>query len=131
MLQVDVPQYNVGDPIRARHLNSAFGAVKALVKSLPANSLIDSTGIHTPRPRSHSAIRLAFCKTDAPASSTIICYLDIDETGEEISVKCDIIGTSDLNNAVVRLVDGYPLKVAMINGEWHCLGDFQKSLDCD
>lgn len=131
MLQIDVPNYRVNTPIRARHLNSAFGAVRALVKSMPANSLIDSTGIHTPRPRSVSGIRLAYCKTDAPAGSTITCYLDVDETGEEISVRCDIIGTVNLNNAVIRLVDGYPLKVAMINGGWHAISDFQKSQDCD
>jgi len=51
MLQVDAPTYNIGTPIRAQHLNSIVGSVKALVKSMPANSLIDSTGIHTPRPR--------------------------------------------------------------------------------
>ncbi len=66
----------------------------------------------------------------------MVVHLDgfLREITGQTGAEKDIVGmdgTADnLNNAVIRLVNGHPLKVAMINGEWRCLGDFQKSLDC-
>jgi len=80
-------------------------------------------------------LRRAFCKTPAGSGSTIVCYLDKDGSGDEITVYCDIVGwsppeTPALNSALPRLEDGTPLTVWNNNGTWHCLTLFQVSRDC-
>lgn len=51
-------------------------------------------------------LHLAYCKTNAPAAAFIICYLDTDVTGTEITVNCGIAGGGNLNEALPRLTDG-------------------------
>lgn len=74
--------------------------------------------------------RLAYCKTDAGAGSTIVCYLDTDGTGTEITVNCNISGGSNLNAALRRLEDGDRMIVAKIGANWYCKEGFQGSEDC-
>jgi len=79
-----------------------------------------------------TGIHHAFCKTDAPAGCEIICYLDEDETGEEIEVHCRISGGGNkyLNASSRRLENGDSLEVTKINDEWWALEGFQTSEDC-
>lgn len=81
----------------------------------------------------HNRVRLAYCKTDAPAGDTITCYLDVDETGEEITVQCEIscaVGSASLQKALPYLMDGVCIKVVNIKGTWHCLQVFQYTDIC-
>jgi len=51
--------------------------------------------------------RIAYCKNDAGSGTTIVCYLDKDGTGDEITVHCSISqGGSDLNEASPLLKGG-------------------------
>ncbi len=63
---------------------------------------------------------LAYCKTDAPDSDEIECYLDTDETGPVVTVKCLIINGSSLMYAAPFLRDGDPVMVGKIDGDWYC-----------
>lgn len=80
---------------------------------------------------SGSDTRKAFCKVAAGASSTIVCYLDTDTTGEEVTVTCNVVPASNLNEAAPRLADGTPIFVKMVNGTWECVQTFIGSEDCD
>ena len=74
--------------------------------------------------------RIAYCKTDAGAGSTIVCYLDEDDSDTEITVNCNISGGSNLNAAIRRLEDGDRMIVAKIGANWYCEEGFQGSEDC-
>jgi len=78
-------------------------------------------------------VRTAYCKTAAPEGSTIVCYLDEDGTGQEVTVYCDISGGSDLNLALRRLENGDRLKVHYNpqTSHWESLEGFQASKDCE
>ncbi len=75
--------------------------------------------------------RVAYCKTDAGAGATIVCYLDTDGTGTEITVTCFIAGGSALNAALPRLTDGLGIIVTKVGATWRCTTTFQTSEDCD
>lgn len=75
-------------------------------------------------------IRSAFCKTDAGSNSTIVCYLDTDTTGDEITVNCVICGGTALNEAFPRLADGTRLFVFNDDDTWRALQIFQASETC-
>lgn len=77
------------------------------------------------------AIRKAFCKNDAGASHTIACYLDEDQTGEEVTVICTISGVNNLNSAIPRLAQGDLIFVAKFAASWYCLTIFQSSEECE
>ena len=79
------------------------------------------------------AIRLAYCKNDAGAATTIICFLDTDGTGEEVTVKCLTGGggSSLLNASVPRLSDGDPMLVIKHNDIWYATTIFEDSEDFD
>lgn len=75
--------------------------------------------------------RKAYAKTAAGGGSTIVCYLDTDGTGEEITVNIAIVGGSNLNAALPRLTDGALLTVWNDGGTWRNAGNpFQASGDC-
>ena len=76
-------------------------------------------------------VHKAYVKTTPGVVETVACYLDTDNTGEEITVTCSIIGGSALNSAVPRLADGELIFVSSIGGTWYCLTTFQASEDCD
>ncbi len=65
-------------------------------------------------------LRRAFVKTTPGATTTLICFLDVDTTGEEVNIECTIYGGGNLDEAHPAFVDGDPLWVAYntIDGEW-------------
>ncbi|HUW18377.1 MAG TPA: hypothetical protein VMW16_03665 [Sedimentisphaerales bacterium] len=77
--------------------------------------------------RQHGAqIRRAFCKAAAGAAATIVCYLDKDGSGFEITVNCDIVGGSKLSEAIPCLAIGTPLEVyKLADGNWYTPTKFQ------
>jgi len=79
------------------------------------------------------AVRLAYCQSDAGAFNYISCYLDIDGTGELVTVQCltGQAGVSLLNASVPRLSDGDPLLVIKHNDTWYSATIFEDSEDFD
>lgn len=77
-------------------------------------------------------IRNAYCKVAASTGATIVCYLDTDATGDEITVTCTLIGTTNLNECFPTLSDGTMMPVWYDNaGEvWRSLWWFQKKEAC-
>jgi len=79
--------------------------------------------------------RIAYCKDDAGAATTIDCYLDTDATGTQITVYCSVAqGGANLNVSVPRLKDGDAIFVQKIydgtNDYWYATQIFQPSEDC-
>lgn len=73
--------------------------------------------------RYSGSIHLAYCKEDAPADTVITCYLDIDETGEEIEVQCSTTPSgTNLENAAPLLKDGDLVFVIQKKDVWYCIG---------
>ena len=81
---------------------------------------------------SSSILRRAFVKTTPGATTTLICFLDIDTTGEEVNVECTIYGGGNLNEAHPSFVDGDELWVAynVIAGEWQNVTRIDGSEEC-
>ncbi len=78
----------------------------------------------------HAGDRRAFVKTAPGATNQVQCYLDVDLTGSVITVVCDLVGTSYLNEAVPRLAAGVPLWVKYHQGTWRAKQLFSASEDC-
>lgn len=76
-------------------------------------------------------IRSAFCKTDVGASQTLVCYLDTDITGEEITVNFFILGGGNLNTAMPLLFDGDEIPVIKIDEDWYCIWPMQPLVKCN
>lgn len=74
--------------------------------------------------------RKAYAKAAAGAGNTIVCYLDTDETGDEITVTISIVAGSNLNSALPRLENGTLLTVWNDAGTWRSIMTFQASGDC-
>ena len=80
-----------------------------------------------------SGIRRAFCKEDAPFGTVIDCYLDIDDTGEEIEVTITITGGSHLKYAAPLLVDGLLIWVVYdtVDEKWRNVGNpYESTVVC-
>lgn len=60
---------------------------------------------------STGGIHIAFCKQYAPSGNNIPCYLDVNESGDEILVYCIISGGTRLNRCTPYLTTGMPLLV--------------------
>ncbi len=67
-----------------------------------------------------ASFRRAFVKEAPGATTTLVCYLDVDTTGTEANVICTIYGGGNLDEAHPTFVDGAELWVAYntIAGEW-------------
>jgi len=78
-------------------------------------------------------IRIAFCKTDAPAAATIQCYLDTDHSGQEVTVHCTISkGGTQLSECAPLLEDGDPIHVYLsASGQWRCCQIFDRSVESE
>ncbi len=76
--------------------------------------------------------RRAFVKTTPGATTTLVCFLDVDTTGEEVNVICTIYGGGNLDEAHPPFVDGDPLWVAynVIAGEWQNVTRIDGSEEC-
>ena len=77
-----------------------------------------------------ASVHKAYCKADAGTGTTIVCYLDTDLIGDEITVDCDISNGIDLNAATRRLKLGDRLMVVNIAGTWYSNEGFQKTKVC-
>ena len=75
-------------------------------------------------------IRKAYAKVAAGAGTTIVCYLDTDITGEEITVTCEIVGGTALNSAIPRLAISDMITVWKDSNTWRSIMTFQASQDC-
>lgn len=76
-------------------------------------------------------VHKAFMKAAATSGTHDICFLDTDTTGDEINVDFSIVGGSNLNEAIGRLVDGSLVFVVLFGNDWFCIGSpFQGSEDC-
>jgi hypothetical protein len=64
-------------------------------------------------------LRIAYCKTDAGAGTTLVCYLDEDATGAEVTVNFLNCRTSDLDEAFPRLQDGDAVTVFQVGDSWY------------
>jgi hypothetical protein len=73
----------------------------------------------------------AYCKTAAPADSKITCYLDIDETGNEIEVNCQIFAASVLSECYPFLNQHDPIDVYYVDGGWWCDWWFNGYIECE
>jgi hypothetical protein len=59
-----------------------------------------------------SAVRKAFLKTDTGPGTTVQCYLDsYDPPGEEITVHCELFGSTNLNECVPPVSHGWVMPV--------------------
>lgn len=77
-----------------------------------------------------TAIHKAYAKAAAGAGNTIVCYLDTDTTGDEITVNCEIVGGSALNAAFPRLADGSMIAVWADGDTWRSVMTFQATGPC-
>jgi len=85
-------------------------------------------------PISGSGIHAAFCKTDAGAGNTLVCYLNEDITEPpqdppptEIIVNFNISPTSsNLSDCIPSLKDGDRIEVYKNGDDWWCMDRFQK-----
>jgi len=77
--------------------------------------------------------RKAYCKTDAPEDTKIVCYLDTDETGEEVDVYPNVHGGHNLDKVVPRLKDGLMMWAVWdaVDSKWRTLDWFNVSRDCE
>lgn len=100
----------------------------AVLEKLPSPQMVQKTkAVRYPSGR----LRVAYCKTDAGAATTIVCYLDKDDTGIEITVNCSIAGGGNLDAAVPRLTDGLLILVTKIDATWWCTTIFMRSCISD
>jgi hypothetical protein len=60
----------------------------------------------------------AFCKTDAGSGTTLVCFLDTDITGTEITVDFSIANGDNLNQASPPLTTGLRIPVYTVGGDW-------------
>ena len=77
-------------------------------------------------------LRRAFVKTTPGATTTLVCFLDIDTTGQEVNVECTIYEGGNLDDAFPSFTDGDPLWVAFnaIDGEWQNVTRIDAVEDC-
>lgn len=106
--------------VASREINKTNQRLSDLERQTGKNPLRVMSGYGDTRP-----VRRAFCKTAAQAATTIVCFLDTDGTGDEITVNCEIIGGPQLNDAIPLLQVGTEIKVIKSGGNWYCLSPFQ------
>jgi len=69
-----------------------------------------------------SEIRDAYCKVAAGTGNTLVCFLDTDTTGIEITVYFTLLNCSNLSDGQLSLVDGTPIPVRKrADGNWWCI----------
>ncbi len=85
-----------------------------------------------PKLAAADGVHVAYPTADADNHSFIMCYKDVDTTGEEILVNCSIAGGGNLEDATPRLTNGKRIFVKYIEelGSWYCTTVFQASTDC-
>lgn len=82
-------------------------------------------------PTEAAGIHKAYCKTDAPDDSTIItCYLDENDTGQEIEVHCRVYAATALAECVPELKIGKEIDVYKIGDEWWSGDPYNGYVEC-
>jgi len=82
-------------------------------------------------PIKRQEVRRAFCKVAAGAGQTIVCYLDVNTTGTEITVTCNVSPSgSALSDCFRHLAAGDPIMVKKIGSTWYAMEGFQKWKIC-
>jgi hypothetical protein len=90
-------------------LNSADTGPFQLIYKAGESGLVNCVAVF---PLAASSIpRRAFCKTDAGSGGTIVCYLDTDETGQEVTVTCKLSRANNLNECFPLLQNGEEIAV--------------------
>lgn len=86
--------------------------------------------VDSPPARGGTGDRTAYCKTAAGSGSTIVCYLDTDTTGAEVTVYCYLINETNLSGCKPTLTDGQPIPVSYYAGQWRCSWPFTGAQAC-
>ena len=108
---------------------NAFGNITG---SGGIHASVGPQGIMLRGKRPKREVRKAFCKNAAGGGNTIVCWLsETDNEGPEITVTCNIVPGTDLNESAPRLADGTPIFVKFVNDVWECVQTFSGSEDCD
>lgn len=84
--------------------------------------------------RAGTEARWAFCKTAAGTGSTLVCFLDKDGTGKEVTVHFELLGgIENLSDGHLSLVDGSRIRVAKDGSDWWCETPIEgtEEKDCD
>ena len=82
------------------------------------------------QPGGGQGLRHAYCKTSAPIGNTIVCYLDTDITGQEVTVHCHLFSETLLINCVPLLTVGLAIPVYKVADTWFCAWWFNKIQVC-
>lgn len=81
--------------------------------------------------RAGTGIRVAYCKVDAGTGNTLLCYLDTDTTGPEVTVYFQLLGgITNLSDGHLSLVDGAWVPVMYRDGQWWCIIPIEGTEDC-
>lgn len=76
-------------------------------------------------------LHFAYCSAEAGEGNTLLCFLDTDTTGTEITVHFTLLGDiSDLSDGHLSLVDGTPIPVMIRDGDWWCIIPIEGTEDC-
>lgn len=136
MFSRQLKKKKLGEEITLSEWNTMVEAVHALTGARMREGIKVGGMFHTrikPSAEGSDAIeiRKAYCKVDAGAGTTIVCYLDTDATGEEITVHIEIAGSStNLNNASPLLEDGTLIHVYDDDDTWRAFQTFDSTGDC-
>ena len=114
-----------------RRLSNLTSDVYEIINEYTSNENNFSQSFHNYVINTSPRIHKAFCKTDAPESTTIVAYLDVDTTGTEIEVNCTVFGGGYLDTAFPELFDGDPIDVIYRNGQWDCPWWFNGFIECE
>ncbi len=128
-----IKRLKASDPFTVKLFNSIIDRLNLLSNIRGRNGVsahLTSGGVSIRGSSNKNDIHLAYAKAAAGAASTIDCYLDVDETGTEVTVTCSISGGTTLNSAIPRLDNGDLIFVTQIGGTWYCLTTFQATEDC-
>ena len=118
-----IPSLNVAE--------KEIAGVKRKVAELQTEINKNPLRIETGGGGNRTKIRKAYVDgADAMTDTTVDCFLDVDTTGEKVSVNCVICGGSALNTAYPRLADGTLFHVYNDAGTWRSLVLFQASETC-
>jgi len=134
--------FTTGSPDAISKLNNLIRAVRELqnfsgdgiitAKKTPTGYVIgiNFNQLITRMPDSRKVVRKAYCKTDAGAGTTLACYLDSDDSNDEVTVNFNTTNGTALNACLPPLSDGDMILVINIDGDWWCTGNFFKMDFC-
>lgn len=74
-----------------------------------------------PYDNAFGALRKAYCKTDAGSGQTLVCYLDTDATGTEITVNFSLATGENMEDIFPDLTNGDLIFVQQFGSDWWCV----------